>query len=70
MKITTQAFLFVGPKVRFIDVKSLAKLSLRTTYILFIATSALQQVDHIFRVAVIRPRNVPKETENPLHYKI
>ena len=62
MQITTETLLFVGPKIRFIDVKSLAKFSLRTTYILFIATCALQLVDHILRVAVIRPRKVPKIT--------
>ena len=50
MKIIMETLLFVSPKVRFIDLKSLAKLSLRTTYELFIATSALQELDHILRL--------------------
>ena len=47
MKIATETLLFVGPKIRFVDFESLAKFSLRTTHIHFIATCALQQVDHI-----------------------
>ena len=61
MKIATETLLFVGPKIRFVDVESLEKFSLRTTHILFIATCALQQVDHILRVAVIRLRKNPEK---------
>ena len=64
MQITTESLLFVGPKIRFIDAESLAKFSPRTTYILFTAKCALQQVDHILRVAVICPGKVPKKRES------
>ena len=60
-----KTFLFVGPKMRFIDIKSFGEIySSCYLHTFIITTFVLQQEDHFFRVAIIRSRKVYENQES------